>query len=104
LTISRAVALDTSRGWRIAKEKLSRKIDVVVALAMAALGAVRQGQARQEYEYRMAPHPVSGMGYGHSRRAAPGNPALRCTCMARNAAIGQPLLRMRRSSVAWPDV
>jgi phage terminase large subunit-like protein len=44
LAVSRAVALETSRGWRIAKEKVSHKIDVVVALAMAALGAVHQGQ------------------------------------------------------------
>ena len=51
LAISRAVALETSRGWRIAKEKQSHKIDVVVALAMAALGAVQQGQAIQKYEY-----------------------------------------------------
>jgi phage terminase large subunit-like protein len=43
LAVSRAVALETSRGWRIAKEKVSHKIDVVVALAQAALGAV-QGQ------------------------------------------------------------
>ena len=33
-----------TRGWRIAKEKQSHKIDVVVALAQAALGAVKQGQ------------------------------------------------------------
>jgi phage terminase large subunit-like protein len=51
LAVSWAVALETSRGWRIAKEKQSHKIDVVVALAMAALGAVRQGQAVQKYEY-----------------------------------------------------
>jgi phage terminase large subunit-like protein len=38
LAVSRAVALETSRGWRITKEKASHKIDVVVALAMAALG------------------------------------------------------------------
>lgn len=44
LAISRCVALETSRGWRIAKEKASHKIDVVIALAMAALGAVQQGQ------------------------------------------------------------
>jgi phage terminase large subunit-like protein len=44
LAVSRAIAMETSRGWRIAKEKQSHKIDVVVALAMAALGAVRQGQ------------------------------------------------------------
>jgi phage terminase large subunit-like protein len=46
LAITRCVALETSRGWRIAKEKTSHKIDVVVALAMAALGAVRGGQTR----------------------------------------------------------
>jgi phage terminase large subunit-like protein len=47
LAVSRAVALETSRGWRIAKEKVSHKIDVVVALAMAALGAVHQGQPNE---------------------------------------------------------
>ena len=44
LAVSRAVALETARGWRIAKEKQSHKIDVVVALAMAAHACV-QGQA-----------------------------------------------------------
>jgi hypothetical protein len=44
LAVQRAVAIETSRGWRIAKEKASHKIDVVIALAMAALGAVREGQ------------------------------------------------------------
>lgn len=44
LAMSRAVALETSRGWRIAKEKASHKIDSIVALAQAALGAVEQGQ------------------------------------------------------------
>jgi phage terminase large subunit-like protein len=44
LAVSRCVALETSRGWRIAKEKASHKIDVIVALAMAAFGAVREGQ------------------------------------------------------------
>jgi phage terminase large subunit-like protein len=44
LAISRCVALETSRGWKISKEKASHKIDVVVALAQAALGAVQQGQ------------------------------------------------------------
>jgi phage terminase large subunit-like protein len=44
LAVSRCVALETSRGWRIAKEKASHKIDVVVALAQACLGAVQQGQ------------------------------------------------------------
>jgi hypothetical protein len=44
LAVSRAVAIETSRGWRIGKEKQSHKIDVVVALAQAALGAVQGGQ------------------------------------------------------------
>jgi hypothetical protein len=48
LAISRAVAVETSRGWRIAKEKQSHKIDVVVALAMSALAAVR-GQGAGGY-------------------------------------------------------
>lgn len=38
----RAVASESARGWKIAKEKQSHKIDVIVALAMAALGAVQQ--------------------------------------------------------------
>jgi phage terminase large subunit-like protein len=43
LAVNRAVAIETSRGWRIAKEKASHKIDLVVALAQAALGAARGG-------------------------------------------------------------
>jgi hypothetical protein len=42
LAISRAVAVETSRGWRIAKEKAAHKIDVVVALAMAAHAAMQR--------------------------------------------------------------
>jgi hypothetical protein len=40
LAASRAIAIETVRGWRIAKEKQSHKIDVIVALGMAAHGAV----------------------------------------------------------------
>jgi phage terminase large subunit-like protein len=47
LAVSRAVAVETSRGWRISKEKAAHKIDVVVALAMAAFAAV-QGQWDEE--------------------------------------------------------
>jgi phage terminase large subunit-like protein len=39
LSASRAIAIETSRGWRIAKEKQSHKIDVIVALGMAAHAA-----------------------------------------------------------------
>jgi phage terminase large subunit-like protein len=48
LAISRAIALETPRGWRIAKEKQAHKIDVVVALAMAAYAAVK-GQSESDY-------------------------------------------------------
>jgi phage terminase large subunit-like protein len=41
LAISRAIAVETARGWRIAKDKQSHKIDVVVALAMAAYAALQ---------------------------------------------------------------
>jgi phage terminase large subunit-like protein len=43
LAFSRAVAKETSRGWRIGKEKQTHKIDVVVALGMASLVAAQQG-------------------------------------------------------------
>jgi hypothetical protein len=43
LALSRAVAVENARGWKIAKEKTSHKVDVVVAMAMAALGAVEKG-------------------------------------------------------------
>jgi phage terminase large subunit-like protein len=42
LAISRSIAVETSRGWRIAKEKAAHKIDVVVAMAMAAHAAMRR--------------------------------------------------------------
>jgi hypothetical protein len=44
LAVQRAIALETTRGWRIAKEKTSHKIDIVVALAQAALAAVHHGE------------------------------------------------------------
>ena len=40
LSASHAIAIQSSRGWRIAKEKTSHKIDVIVALAMASLAAI----------------------------------------------------------------
>jgi hypothetical protein len=43
LAIQRSIAVENPRGWRIAKEKSSHKIDVVVALAQAALAAVHKG-------------------------------------------------------------
>jgi hypothetical protein len=43
LSVSRAVAIESPRGWRITKEKQSHKIDVVVALAMACHAAIAMG-------------------------------------------------------------
>src|SRR5438105_193497 len=64
LAIQRAVAVENARGWRIAKEKQSHKIDIVVALAMAALGAVTEGQQPDLENWRkigeggpLTPHP-----------------------------------------------
>ena len=45
LAISRAVAIEGARGWRIGKEKQTFKIDVIIALMMACHAAV-QGQAQ----------------------------------------------------------
>jgi phage terminase large subunit-like protein len=42
LAISRAVAVETPRGWRISKEKQSHKVDAVIALAMACHGAMQK--------------------------------------------------------------
>ncbi|MBN2242799.1 MAG: hypothetical protein JW793_08915 [Acidobacteria bacterium] len=45
-SVGQAVAIETTRGWRIAKEKASHKIDVVVALAQAALAATKAFHTR----------------------------------------------------------
>ena len=38
-----SVAIESARGWRLAKEKASRKIDGLVALSFAALAAIEEG-------------------------------------------------------------
>jgi phage terminase large subunit-like protein len=48
LSISHAIIVESARGWRLDKLKQSHKIDVVVALSMAALAAVR-GQSEASY-------------------------------------------------------
>jgi phage terminase large subunit-like protein len=48
LAISRAVMHESSRGWRLDKLKQAHKIDVVVALSLAAFAAVR-GQGESSY-------------------------------------------------------
>jgi hypothetical protein len=48
LAITRAIAVESTRGWRIAKEKTSHKIDVIIALAMAAHCCVRDQRIPEE--------------------------------------------------------
>jgi hypothetical protein len=54
LAASRAVAVETSRGWRISKEKQSHKIDVIIALAMAAHAAVSMGGGSRRITWTIA--------------------------------------------------
>jgi hypothetical protein len=71
LAISRAVAVETSRGWRISKEKQSNKIDVVVALAMAAHVAVAVGSYQPTPAYAVAAGTSwteRGADFGDNRR------------------------------------
>ena len=49
LAIGRAVAVETSRGWRISKQTQSHKIDVVIALAMSCHAAVARGDQRNRW-------------------------------------------------------
>jgi phage terminase large subunit-like protein len=48
LAVSRAIITESSRGWKLDKLKQAHKIDLVVALSMAALAAVR-GQSESSY-------------------------------------------------------
>ena len=49
LAISRAIAVETGRGWRIAKEKQAHKIDCVVALAMVCHAAIQGSRVPPDY-------------------------------------------------------
>src|SRR4051794_37680787 len=52
LAISRAIITESSRGWKLDKMKQSHKIDVIVALSMAALAVVRDG-GKSRYDSSM---------------------------------------------------
>ena len=72
LAISRTVAVENARGWRITKEKASHKIDVVVALAMACFGAVRaQGESSFDHSWGWVQgNPIGGQQTDEQRKAA----------------------------------
>jgi phage terminase large subunit-like protein len=57
LALSRAVAVESARGWKISKDKQTHKIDVVIALAMAALSAIK---TQSIYKYPDTMDWVSG--------------------------------------------
>jgi phage terminase large subunit-like protein len=48
LAVSRAIIVESARGWRLDKLRQHYRIDLVVALSMAALAAVR-GQSESSY-------------------------------------------------------
>jgi phage terminase large subunit-like protein len=62
------VAIESTRGWRIAKEKASRKIDAIVALAMAVLAAVETEPA---WDWRQVPGMTSEVTWGDDPPALP---------------------------------
>ncbi len=53
LAASRAVAVESPRGWRIAKERQRHKVDVIVALAQAAYAAVQSQSGEDEFSYSL---------------------------------------------------
>ena len=91
LAISRAVGIEGSRGWKISKDKQAHKIDVVVALGMAALAAVKaQGQSTYRCELVVGERP-DDRNRGRTQRGVA--PATVCG-----------LRRQRRNdqTVSWP--
>jgi hypothetical protein len=74
LAASRAVAIESPRGWRIAKEKQSHKIDVIVALGMAAHAAVMVYEAPvptfSVQSTAAAPSAIGGWASGSNSAAA----------------------------------
>ena len=52
---NQAVAIESSRGWRIAKEKTTHKIDVIVALGMSAYAAIESEYYGPIIDYEVRP-------------------------------------------------
>jgi phage terminase large subunit-like protein len=91
LAISRCVALETARGWKISKATASHKIDVVVALAMAALGAVRGQSADVPLQVTLAPSTRWSERWTPPRLAGGGRPIDSCVEQdSRDDAAGEP--------------
>jgi phage terminase large subunit-like protein len=74
LAASRAVAHEMPRGWRISKATQSHRIDVIVALALAAWAAV-DGQSKPQ-RVRVTAEHMNSLRNLHFRRAYGGDPRL----------------------------
>jgi Phage Terminase len=68
LAASRAVAVETPRGWRLGKQQRTHKIDLIVALAMSAWAAV-QGQSEPSVVTPADPAWDLAWGVGDAARA-----------------------------------
>ena len=62
LAVSRAVAVESSRGWRITKTTQSHKIDFVIALAQAALGSAKSAARKRHDPLKLAGAFTGGAG------------------------------------------
>ena len=83
LAVSRAVAVETSRGWRITKQAASHKIDCIVALAMACHAAMQkpssfanwhryyQDELARAQGIRATPQPQFGWDFSGGAPSAP---------------------------------
>jgi len=71
------VAIESVRGWRIAKEKASRKIDAIVALAMAVLAAVETEPA---FDWRQVSGMTSAVTWGDGPPIPPPPVSTPTTC------------------------
>jgi hypothetical protein len=73
VAISHAVAIEGARGWRIGKALQAHKIDVIVAMAQAALAAVRASGSFYDTSYHAfrddADDLVDGAAAWRNRRA-----------------------------------
>jgi hypothetical protein len=57
LAVSRCVAQESSRGWKITKDKQAHKIDVVIALMMACQACIAgQGESNFDTSWRWVDH------------------------------------------------
>lgn len=72
LAVQRAVAVEMPRGWKITKEKSSHKIDCVIALGMAALGAVQGGITKPPLN--ISAEAIAWSRVSDTRRFAPADP------------------------------